>query len=126
MRKGRSSSARGESGTRSCGRNNTGIIPLLGRSGELGRFCSGEAFAKKFVFPAKAGIHRSGDGAVEQWIPASAGKTNFYGNASPEQKRPNSPERPKKGMIPVLFRPHERVPLSPRAELDLPLRIEIR
>src|SRR5258708_24273633 len=32
---------------------------------------------KKSAFPAKAGIHLSGDGAVEKWIPAFAGNAAF-------------------------------------------------
>jgi len=32
---------------------------------------------KKFAFPAKAGIHLSGDGAVERWIPAFAGNADL-------------------------------------------------
>src|SRR6266571_5149148 len=33
--------------------------------------------SKKSAFPAKAGIHLSGDGVVEKWIPAFAGNADF-------------------------------------------------
>jgi len=32
---------------------------------------------QKSAFPAKAGIHLSGDGAVEKWVPAFAGNADF-------------------------------------------------
>src|SRR6266478_4659936 len=35
--------------------------------------------SKKSAFPAKAGIHLSGDGVVEKWIPAFAGNADFFG-----------------------------------------------
>src|SRR5713226_3817617 len=34
--------------------------------------------SKKSAFPAKAGIHLSGDGAVEKWIPAFAGNASLF------------------------------------------------
>src|SRR6266568_8228273 len=34
---------------------------------------------RKSAFPAKAGIHLSGDGAAEKWVPAFAGNANFFG-----------------------------------------------
>src|SRR5712691_4876259 len=34
---------------------------------------------EKSAFPAKAGIHLSGDGAVEEWVPAFAGSADFFG-----------------------------------------------
>src|SRR6266851_10094941 len=36
-----------------------------------------ERSSKKTAFPAKAGTHLSGDGAVERWVPAFAGNAVF-------------------------------------------------
>src|SRR6266542_205488 len=38
-----------------------------------------EVTNRKSAFPAKAGIHLSGDGAVEGWVPAFAGNADFFG-----------------------------------------------
>jgi len=35
------------------------------------------AVSRKIAFPAKAGIHASGDGAVGEWIPAFAGNAKL-------------------------------------------------
>src|SRR6266849_4672746 len=48
--------------------------------------------SKKSTFPAKAGIHLSGDGAVEEWVPAFAGNALFWNNV-PEQDVRHSAER---------------------------------
>ncbi len=46
--------------------------------GEYRTFCRVEHCFQKSAFPAKVGIHQSGDGAVEEWVPAFAGNADFW------------------------------------------------
>jgi len=44
----------------------------------MARSAPTEHYSKKSAFPAKAGIHLSSDGAVEEWVPAFAGNADFW------------------------------------------------